>query len=308
MNRTLVVTVAALALAGCRDRRAGGERTTEPPAPAPTTPAEEPAADVTACTEIEYAVDIAVPEASGAAWFPDRDALLVVSDSGNGGLYVEVDAAGAIVRRGVLPLGAAGEDVEGLARDGARLWGLTSGGWMRAWERDGDRFRLAVDAFEPEAGADCGPASVNCGRNYEGLCLAPSTLADGCDGYAASKTDGHLYCLRRDGADRFRLDASRAHRVTNGGLLADCAIAGDGTVWTGDNGFGLNTVRQWQIDAGGATLVGSVMLGPGNAEVLAFGPAGALYRFSDLSGSPSLTRAFRCPARLPKAGPSSPPG
>ena len=78
----------------------------------------------------------------------------------------------------------------------------------------------------------------------------------------------------------------------------------DGTVWTGDNGFGLGAVRQWAIGADGPTLVGQARLGMGFPEVLAFGPDHTLYRFSDLGGAPSLAVAFRCPARLPKAGPA----
>ena len=51
-------------------------------------------------------------------------------------------------------------------------------------------------------------------------------------------------------------------------------------------------------------VVGQARLGMGFPEVLAFGPDHTLYRFSVLGGAPSLAVAFRCPARLPKAGPA----
>jgi len=284
--------VVLLALAGCRDRRPATE-----PAPAVTDAA-------TACATLPYAMAIEVPEASGAVWLADRARLLIISDSGHDGTYVEVDAAGAIVGHGQLPLGEGGDDVEGLALDGDRIWGLASSGWMRAWRRAADGYQLDAAFALDET---CQARSVNCGANYEGLCLSPRPLADGCDGYAASKQTGALVCVRRAG-DRFTLDAARRYPITSSGRLADCAIADDGTVWTGDNGFGLGEVRQWAITADGATLLGRARLGVGFPEVLAFGPDHAVYRLSDLGGAPSLATAFRCPTGLPKAGPADADG
>ena len=289
-SRGAVVGLAVLV--GCRDRRPAAE-------PAPTV-----TVDASACSLLTYAMAIEVPEASGAAWLPDRARLLVVSDSGHDGAYVEVDAAGAIVGHGQLPLGDGGDDVEGLALDGERVWGLASSGWLRAWRRTDDGYHLDVSYALDDT---CKARSVNCGANYEGLCLSPRTLADGCDGYAASKQAGALVCVRRAG-DRYTLDATRRYPITSGGRLADCAIADDGTVWTGDNGFGLSEVRQWAIAADGATLIGRARLGVGFPEVLAFGPDHTVYRLSDLGGAPSLASAFRCPAGLPKAGPADADG
>lgn len=285
--------VAALALLGCRDRRTAGEQR-------PATPATSDG-----CAAIAYQLSIELPEASAAAWLPDDGVLLVVSDSGNHGQYVELDSTGATVRGGTLPLGNAGDDTEGLARVGDTVWGLTSGGWMRGWRRDGQQWRLAIDAFAIDPTSRCDPQSTNCGANFEGLCLAAHPLASGCDGYAASKTDGQLVCLRRDG-DRYLVDPARSFAVGTSGQVADCAIADDGSVWTGDNGFGLMMVRRWTVDAHGATLAGAQRLGLGFPEVLAFGPDHVVYRFSDLGGAPSLTTGFRCPAGLPKAGPGGP--
>ena len=41
----------------------------------------------------------------------------------------------------------------------------------------------------------CPGKKVNCGRNYEGLCLAPAPRSPDCIGFAASRADGHAYCL-----------------------------------------------------------------------------------------------------------------
>jgi sugar lactone lactonase YvrE len=128
---------------------------------------------------------------------------------------------------------------------------------------------------------------------------------------ASKQTSGALVCVvRRDGRlDRF---TPRRRAPLSDHLeperLADCAIADDGTVWTGDNGFGLGEVRQWAITADGATLLGRARLGVGFPEVLAFGPDHAVYRLSDLGGAPSLATAFRCPSGLPKAGPADADG
>jgi len=266
-------------------------------------PAPTAASATGGCTALPYAGEVDLPEASGAAWM--GDALVVISDSGNHGRYLELDGAGTIIGRGQLPLGGAGDDLEGLAADGDTLWGLTSGGWMRGWQRDGVGWRLAVDAYAIDPTSRCQPGSVNCGANFEGVCLSPRPLADGCDGYAAAKSSGTMFCLHRaDG--RFTLDATRGFRAAAPEQLADCAIAEDGAVWTGDNGFGLMMVRRWTVDAEGAHLTGAEHLGLGFPEVLAFGPAHAVYRFSDLGGSPSLALAFSCPTGLPKAGPAAP--
>ena len=289
--RAGAIVALALVAAACRGRRPHSDAAT----------ATTPAIVDGECGPITYPDQLPVPEASGAAWLPDRARLLVVSDSGNDGAYVEVDAAGEVQARGRLPLGTSGDDVEGLALDGDRIWGLTSSGQLLAWQRSADGYTL-VDGGPLDA--TCGPTTVNCGANYEGLCLSPTPLADGCDGYAAAKATGALVCLHRDGRG-WKLAADRAYPVTGKGKLADCAIAADGTVWTGDNGFGLSAVRQWAIGADGATLIGKAALGIGFPEVLAFGPEHTVYRFSDLGGAPSLSLAFRCPHGLPKAGPGA---
>lgn len=282
----LALAACALALVACRGRSPRGD------APTPT---------AGGCEALPYPAQLPIAEASGAAWLPDAGRLLIVADSGHDGAYLEVDQAGVVKAQGRLPIEDGGDDLEGLARDGATIWGVTSSGWMRAWRRGADGY-TRIDSFAIDE--RCPPTSVNCGDNYEGLCLATATLPDGCDGYLAAKATGELVCLRRAGA-RFTRVADRRYRVSRPERLADCAIADDGTVWTGDNGFGLSAVRQWAIGADGARRLGQAPLGLGFPEVVAIGPEATIYRFSDLGGSPSLTWAYRCAGGLPKAGPAA---
>lgn len=167
-----------------------------------------------------------IPEASGAARFSDGMSI-IVADSGNRGraLLLAADGTSTTI---TLPLDgpthATGghftdDDLEGLdlGIDG-RLYGLTSAGWLRIWTRDGNDFAL-VGASAPVSDNEvfaCANRKVNCGPNYEGLCLRPTDIpaatgrAEPCVGYAASKTRGELVCLVRatEGA-ALRVDPDR---------------------------------------------------------------------------------------------------
>ncbi len=291
----------------------------EDPWVAPGTAAPPSTAD---CERLPFATSIPVPEASGAAWLHGGDGagdvVIVIGDSGHGGAYVEIDATtGALLRRGNLPLGeGAGDDVEGLATDGQRLWGLTSAGWLRAWEREGDHFRLVLGPYSVERRGPCKFDDVNCGHDFEGLCLRPAGTVDGqgCVGFAASRAESALFCLTAatvppEGAGpgvgpwltlAVREGKSKPHpgpELTGKRALADCAIAGDGAVWTGDNLLGGAMVRR--LDA--PSWQGA--LGVGFPEAMALAPDGVVYRFSDAGGSPSLAARYRCPAA--KAGPAT---
>jgi hypothetical protein len=313
----LVVAVAALALlaGGCGRRASGQEPGPEdPPAAAATpdapTPDEPPeaagdaaaAASLTSCTRLPFADSLPIAEASGAVWLPrDGGVIAVVSDSGNHGDYLLIDDEdGHVVERGQLPLGGIGDDLEGLAADGDRLWAITSSGWMRSWrpKRDGG-YALEVTAFRIDEDDECTVDAVNCGHNYEGLCLGKVAGAP-CDGYAVAKADGALVCLVRDG-DRWRADRAHAIAVTRGDVMAACDITADGAVWTGDNLFGANLVRRIV----GGEVTASAALGVGFPEAMAIAPDGTIYRFSDTSGAPSKAARFRCggPKDAPAAAP-----
>jgi hypothetical protein len=266
------------------------------------------------CTQMPFAETLPVPEASGAALLPvdGRDAVVVVADSGNAGAYVVVDPAdGSVRERGELPLGpGASDDVEGLAvRDGA-LIGLTSSGSVLRWQRaaGGGRFELADGPYpiaDPATGRSCDPRKVNCGKNYEGICLRSGPVSTGeCAGLAAAKADGALYCVVAADGPGGRLTATAASiAVASREMLTGCDLAPDGSAWAGTNLFGASTVYRvtgW-AHPDRAVLEEIGQLGPGFPESIAVaappddGAGGAIvYRFSDMGGAPSAVAKYRC--------------
>ena len=244
-----------------------------------------------------FAPSTPVPEASAAAWLDvaGKPALLVVGDSGNHGAYGLIDPeTGATFEQGTLPLGDTSDDLEGLSAHDGLIYGLVSSGWVYAWQRTDGGFAL-VDgpyAIAPE-GSDwvCKRHKSNCKRNYEGLCLAPHAGSDGCAGYAASKTDGKLYCVTFDAGRRLALHEQGAIDVDAHDRLADCTYDESGRLWAADNLLGLSQV--FRIDSGRA--VPFEAFGPGFPEVIAV-RGDVFYRMSDLGGAPSLMAKFRCPA------------
>lgn len=264
--------------------------------------------DASKCPQQPFAESTPLAEASGAAWLTIDGvlSLVVVADSGHGGDYAVLDPeTGATRELGKLPLGKdvpgnRDDDLEGLAARDDLLYGLTSDGWMRVWRRTGKDFSL-VDgpyAIGREAeGTQCAP-DKKCAIDYEGLALAPSPPAgaSACVGFACSKGDGHLYCLtEQDG--RFAVDRGRRIAVTRAGVLADCAFSDRGTLWAGNNMFGLNEVFRidgW-VDPATAKAVSVNAFGVGFPEVIA-ARGDVIYRMSDTGGAPSLMAKFRCSA------------
>ena len=273
---------AVLALAAC-----GKAAPAAAPAPAPAASGSAPAAsgDAGPCVALPFPSTIDVPEASGAALI-DRG-LIVVGDSGNRGAYVILDPdTGAERERGHLQLPEhVSDDIEGVSSpDGEIVFGLVSDGTLLRWSRHDADFTLD------------GTTRIGDARdaNYEGLCLRPAGAprpAAACDGYAASKADGHLYCLRGGVID----PKTPPIAVTRRDSLADCAFTPDGReVLAGGNVFAADQV--WRVDpaTGAKTELG--VLGPGNGEVVLPAAGGIVYRFSDLNDSPSLAAKYRCPA------------
>ena len=272
------------------------------------------------CEQLPFAESTPVPEASGAAWMTigGKQALVVVGDSGNDGAFGVIDPdTGATLDQGKLPLGnGASDDLEGVDARGDRLYGLTSAGWMRVWRRNGSGFEL-VDGPYPIGDVDpnlrgngnkppngdgmvCSGERGNCGRNYEGLCLAPRGINPlPCVGFAAAKADGHLYCLTEtDG--HFRVHRDRAIAIAPPGMVADCAFDDHNALWVGSNIFDLGSIYNvdpW-IDPAKTRVARIGPVGIGNSEVIAV-RGDVIYRMSDTNGSPSLMAKFRCspPAR-----------
>jgi hypothetical protein len=277
----------------------------------------EPAAvgDDDRCQPLPFADSAPVPEASGAAWMTldGKPALFVISDSGNGGAYAIVDAeTGASLETGVLPLGTAGEDLEGISTRGEHFYAVTSSGWILGYKRKPGGFDLDEGPYAlgpldlpdqggmgdkppPGTGMVCGAKATNCGRNYEGLCLVDAAHAKGpCIGFAASKADGHLYCVV-DQAGKLAVKYEPRIAITKPGALADCAFDEAGTLYVGSNLFDMSQVSRvdgWDNPAT-AKVTKIAPLGIGFPETLA-ARGDVIYRMSDTGGSPSLMNKFRC--------------
>jgi hypothetical protein len=279
------------------------------------------------CEQLPFAESTPVPEASGAAWLvlDGKPALLVVGDSGNHGAYGILDPeTGVTLETGTLPLSdEASDDIEGVAARDGLIYGITSSGWMRVWKQTSaaaapgpardvhSRFELVGTPYPlgpidlPDTknndraprgdGMVCNGRVVNCGRNYEGLCIAPVPRPGAaCLGFAASKADGHLYCLTEE-AGRLVVHHDRAIAIARPGVVADCAFGDDDTLWVGSNLFDLGNVYQvahWE-DPASATVerVGSLLVG--FPELIA-ARGDVVYRMSDMGGSPSLMARYRC--------------
>lgn len=268
------------------------------------------------CTQLPFADSTSVPEASGAAWLTidGKLSLVVISDSGNDGAYAIVDPeTGETRETGKLPLGSAGQDLEGVAARGAQLVAINSAGWIRVWDRDdaAKGWTLVEDAYpigpvtlsdksegnKPPAGDGmaCSAKKTNCGRNYEGLCLVDAAHRKGpCVGFAAAKADGALFCLTEEGGKLVGHQDLRI-AVTRPGALADCAFGDDGSLWAGSNLFDLANVYEITGWEDPATARGSALaaIGIGFPETLAV-RGDVFYRMSDTGGSPSLMAKFRC--------------
>jgi hypothetical protein len=308
------------------------ERSQEPAPAAADTPAPvaadtpAPAATGPTCTRQAFASPLPLAEASGATYLahPETPVLLVVGDSGTQGAFLELDpATGAVLASGRLPLGrGASDDLEGLTAIGDTIYGITSSGWMRHWRRHptrpaARRYELVRGPYpvakpgRDDAGLVCASGGdVNCGRNYEGLCLhdppeAGKDPAAACAGFAVSKADGALYCLtiERDGAVRAHAEDPIAvappETLTGCDFAPAAARARDQAadlLWVGSNAFGANrvfTVSGWQAPASArVALVG--VLGMGFGEAMALGPDGAVYRFSDTASARSLADKYQC--------------
>jgi hypothetical protein len=245
--------------------------------------------------------------------------LVVAGDSGNHGAYGVIDPdTGKTLEQGQLPLNGsidsalpsgsaaspgkarlAGDDIEGLAARGDRLFGVTSPGWILEWKRSGSGFALVAGPYAlgpvdlpPHGGLGdkppkgdgmvCDGTRSNCGRNYEGLCLTEH------GGYVASKADGHLYPVTGD--DKLVVERAGAIAVADPGHLADCAYDA-GTLYVGNNLFGLSTVSR--VVDGKVLPIASI--GVGFPEVLAV-RGDVFYRMSDTGSTPSMMSKFRCSA------------
>lgn len=254
------------------------------------------------CQEQPFAATTPVPEASGAAWLTidGKLGLVVIADSGNAGAYGIVDPeTGATVETGSLPLAGREQDLEGLATWNGHLVAITSAGWIGEWTRGSRGFERVGTPYPiaPVGPMACNAATVNCGKNYEGICLTQlaTPSSDACTGFVAAKSDGRLYCLVARG-DRLVVDEQRSIEVARPGAVADCAFSESGSLYVGSNLFDLGTVYAisgWQ-DPATAKVRAIGALGTGFPETLAV-RGDVVYRMSDLgTRGPSAMKKYRC--------------
>jgi hypothetical protein len=280
--------------------------------------ADVPVAPRPFCESLSGSGSIELPEASAAVRFSDGMAL-VVADSGHRGRAVWVSPEGATTavqlpldpisrRRGT---DIVDDDLEGLAigTDG-RLYGLTSAGWLRVWTRDGTDFTQVGSARPISDHPDfvCDSRAVNCGPNYEGLCLrpsgwdAPAGPSAPCVGYAASKARGELVCLvASDGESPLRVEPSR---VLATGLaadhLSDCAFIrradGSAAVLVAGNLYAGSELRM--VDEVSGQHVSTDIFGAINQEALLDRGDGTWWSLGDLQqySETSPWQTFRCGA------------
>jgi hypothetical protein len=275
------------------------------------------------CEQSDYPSTVAVAEASGAARIMMHGApvLVVIADSGNRGAYAAIDVAtGALRQNGQLPLGATSDDLEGATTLDGDLLAVTSAGWTYRWHFDDNSNAFVLVAVPtplatvdpnipldgglgdkvPPAGAGmvCGAQGVNCGRNFEGICLAPqpSATPGACIGLAVAKADGRLYCITRNG-NSLHVEQDRSFALGNPGALADCMIDEQNRAWIGANSYSVGRVfvlTDWANvpTAPSITTLDAVTVGFPEAIYAA---DGAVLRFDDNGRpGPSLMAKFTC--------------
>jgi hypothetical protein len=256
---------------------------------------------------------LGVPEASAAAeveLLPGVRELLVVSDSGRGGVARLIAIPSGTQRAITLPLDtiAASDDLEGIAWRSGSLYTLTSSGAVRRFVPNGSGGLSRVEdayALGPSPSACTNLGGINCGRNYEGLCLRKSGTGKPCEGYAASKAESKLYCVAFDASGRLiavpsvppvrlqltlGVDMPAEH-------LSDCAFgaasgpAEDVLVVT-TNVYGLSRTYRVDESIGGLTLLPTQPLL--NVEAAAIDRDGALYTLDDNSTETSGAAKSAC--------------
>jgi hypothetical protein len=244
-----------------------------------------------------------VSEASAAAevsLVPGMRELLVLSDSGNAGEALLWRIPHGPFRPIRLALdAAASDDLEGAAWSGGHLYTLTSSGAVRRFSRDGH------GGLERDGGAYAiGPApyaclsltDINCGMNYEGLCLRSASAR--CTGYAASKSTGKLFCVVFDG-ERLKVDPTKPPLVLTvpHDALSDCTFGAKGgpardILFVTTNLYG--GAKTYQVDEATGALLLLDVVGLPNNEAIAIDSDGSLYQLMDSNTRFSFASRMTC--------------
>jgi len=325
--RASLLVLAPLLFGGCErpDRRTpvpGAAPASEAPAravetaPAVASSAPPPVASpgVKCTRDPTFPSPWALPEASAAAEVELRRGtpeLLVVADSGRKGAAMAW-SPGKPPRGLVLPLDdRASDDLEGMAWTGAPGGGhldtLTSSGAVRRFvpdgagglKADGEAYRIGP---APLSCADL--HGVNCGKDWEGLCLRSPSAHARCAGYAASKKETALYCVVRDDAGRLAVDTQRPPVVlalerwtTREGVLSDCAFGAPGgpaedVLLVTTNVFGGS--QTYVVDEATGRATSLEVQATASNEAIAVDREGALYVFLDDNGEISVATRWTC--------------
>ena len=260
-----------------------------------------------ACTaDTMFPGTLPVPEASAATEVALRAGvreLLVVSDSGRGGAALAIELPSGAQRSLTLPLDAvASDDLEGMAWRSGKLYTLTSSGAVRRFTPDGaggltrDQDAYPLGAV-PYACADLN--AVNCGKNYEGLCLRAPGSSNPCVGYAASKAEGKLYCLAFDSTGHLAITTSTPPMSLGlpADQLSDCAFgaaggAAENVLAVTTNIFGFS--RTYRVDEATGGLTKLPIASLLNVEATAIDRDGTLYVFDDDNGATSSAAKATC--------------
>jgi hypothetical protein len=160
--------------------------------------------------------------------------------------------------------------------------------------RDQDAYALGAS---PYACSDL--TAVNCGKNYEGLCLRDPATLHPCAGYAASKAEGKLYCLTLDGGGVLSASTSVAPIALSlaADRLSDCAFGAAGG--PGQDALVVTTnlynfSRSYRVDEASGAMSQLPAASLLNNEAIAIDADGVMYVFDDNSSSTSTASRDFC--------------
>jgi hypothetical protein len=229
--------------------------------------------------------------------------LLVVSDSGNAGAAMAYDLTTRTFRKLALPLdAAASDDIEGIAWRAGALYTITSSGAVRAFHPDRSGALAASGAsyrLGPAPSWSCeNLGEVNCGKNWEGLCLRASRPS----GWVASKQENALYPVTLDAKGRLNLDASSSVPLRlelERHALSDCTFGPKDRLLVTTNVYGgaaTYVVDEASAAAGHPAALVRVADAPGTMsnEAISVDHDGALYQFQDDNGPVSAALRATC--------------
>ncbi len=257
-----------------------------------------------ACAADTFPVTVMAAEASAATVVDLQGSkrLFVIGDSGNAGRGALVDLTTTAATAGQVLLDAsATDDIEAMAFHGGRLYTLTSAGAVRESTVFGTNFVAMGSTYRIGAVPFSCPdlLSGNCAKDYEGLCLRGGAPApDGCAGYAASKSDGALYCVTMDVDGHLAVRATEPIRLgLPANSLSDCAFGAEGSPYdqvllVATNGNNAN--RAYRVDA--TTGAKTILPTPAatSLEAIALDGEGRVYLFSDTDVQSSPSLRFTC--------------